>query len=74
MEKQRHEKSVVLSTTKAEDITLSEVETEIKCIIQLTSTMNMNVEVPITIYVDNVGAIWLSNNKEQPVKGQSMQT
>ena len=36
---------------------------EIKFIIQLLNTMNVNVETPITIYVDNVGAIWLSNNR-----------
>ena len=24
--------------------------------------MNIEVELPITVYVDNVGAIWLSNN------------
>ena len=32
-------------------------------IIQLMSTMNRKVKIPITIYVDNVGAIWLSNNR-----------
>ena len=56
-------RSVVLSNTEAEYIALSEVMKEIKFINQLLSTMNMNVEVPITIYVDNVGAIWLSNNR-----------
>ena len=56
-------RSVVLSTTEAEYIALSEVVKETKFIIQLMSTMNMNVEVPITIYVDNVDAIWLSNNR-----------
>ena len=56
-------RSVVLSTTEAEYIALFEVVKEIKFIIQLMSTMNMNVEIPITIYVDNVGAIWLSNNR-----------
>ena len=25
--------------------------------------MNITVELPITVYVDNVGAIWLSNNR-----------
>ena len=55
-------RSVVLSTTEAEYIALSEVVKEI-FIIQLLSTMNVNVEVPITIYVDNVVAIWLSNNR-----------
>ena len=56
-------RSVVLSTTEAEYIVSSEVVKEIKFIIQLLNTMNVNVEVSITIYVDNVGAIWLSNNR-----------
>ena len=55
--------SVVLSTTEAEYIVLSEVAKENKFIIQLMSTINLNVETPITIYVDNVGAIWLSHNR-----------
>ena len=32
-------------------------------IVQLLQTMNIEVELPITVYVDNVGAIWLSNNR-----------
>ena len=56
-------RSVVLSTTKAEYIALSEMVKEIRFIIQLMSTMNVNVKVPITIYVVNVGAIWLSKNR-----------
>ena len=66
-------RSVVLSTTEAEYIALSEVVKEIKLVIQLTSTMNMNVKTPIKIYVDNVGAIWYQIT-EQPVKEQSMYT
>ena len=54
---------VVLSTTEAEYIALSEVVKGIKLIIHLLKTMNVNVKMPITIYVDNVGAIWLSNNR-----------
>ena len=56
-------RSVVLSTTEAEYIALSEVVKEIKFIIQLMGTMNVNVEVPLTIFIDNVGAIWMSNNR-----------
>ena len=56
-------RSVVLSTTEAEYIALLGLVKEIKFIIQLMSTMNIHVELPITIYVDNVGAIWLSNNR-----------
>ena len=55
-------KSVVLSTTEAEYMALSEVVKEIKFIVQLLQTMNIEVELPITVHVDNVGAIWLSNN------------
>ena len=57
-------RSVGLSTTEAEYIVLSEVVKETKnIIIQLLSTMNVNVKVPITIHVDNVGAIWLSSSR-----------
>ena len=56
-------KSVVLSTTEAEYMALSEVVKELKFIVQLLQTMNMTVELPITVNVDNVGAIWLSNNR-----------
>ena len=54
--------SVVLSTTEAEYMAPSEVVKELKFIAQLLQTMNIEVELPITVHVDNVGAIWLSNN------------
>ena len=56
-------KSVVLSTTEAEYMALSEVVKELKFIVQLLQTMNIEVDLPITVHVDNVGAIWLSNNR-----------
>ena len=56
-------KSVVLSTTETEYMALSEVVKELKFIVQLLQTMNITVELPITVHVDNVGAIWLSNNR-----------
>ena len=55
-------KSVVLSTTEAEYMTLSEVVKELKFIVQLLQTMHIEVELPITVHIDNVGAMWLSNN------------
>ena len=42
---------------------LSEAVKELKFIVQLLQTMNIEVELPITVYVDNVGAIWLSNHR-----------
>ena len=56
-------KSVVLSTTEAEYIALSEVVKELKFIVQLLQTMNIEMELPITVHVDNAGAIWWSNNR-----------
>ena len=56
-------KSVVLSTTEAEYMALSEVVKELKFIVQLLQTMNIAVELPITEHVDNVVATWLSNNR-----------
>ena len=55
-------RSVVLSTTEAEYSALSQVVKDLKFIIQLLQTMKIQVEIPITVYVDNVGAMWLSNN------------
>ena len=46
-------KSVVLSTTKAEYMALSEVVKELKFIVQLLQTMKVEVELPITVHVDN---------------------
>jgi hypothetical protein len=59
----RGQKSVVLSTTEAEYVSLSEVVKEIKFILQLLDSMEIYVEMPIQVKVDNVGAIFLANNK-----------
>ena len=56
-------KSVVLSTTESEYMELSEVVKELKFIVQLLQTKNITVELPITVHMDNVGAILLSNNR-----------
>ena len=56
-------KSVVLSTTEAECMALSEAVKELKFMVQFLQRMSIEVELPITVYVDNVGAIWLSNNR-----------
>ena len=46
-----------------QSIWLSEVVKELKFIVQLLQTMNIETELPITVHVDHVGAIWLSNNR-----------
>ena len=64
-------KSVVLSTTEAEHVAVSEVVKEIKFLNQMLSSMEIKVPLPIKVQVDNVGAIWLANNSICQ-KGQSM--
>jgi hypothetical protein len=56
-------RSVVLSTTEAEYVAVSEVVKEISFIVQLLQTMDIEVELPVKVYVDNIGAIWLANNQ-----------
>ena len=51
-------KSVVLSTTEAEYVAVSEVVKEIKFLYQVLRSMEIKVPLPL----DNVGAIWLANN------------
>ena len=42
---------------------LSKVVKELKFIVQLQQTINVEAELPMTVHVDNVGAIWLPNNR-----------
>ena len=60
--KSKSMRSVVLSTTEAEYVAISEVVKEIKFIYQLLESMNVKVPLPIKVRVDNIGAIWLVNN------------
>ena len=55
-------KNVVLSTTEAEYVAVSEVVKEIKFLYLMLRSMEIKVPLPIKVQVDNVGAIWLANN------------
>ena len=61
--KSKSVKSGVLSTTEAECIVVSEVVKEIKFLYQLLISMGIKVPLPIKIKVDNMGAIWLADNR-----------
>ena len=60
--KSRGQKSVTLSSTEAEFVALSEAAKEIKFIVQVMESMGLQVELPIVVRADNVGAIGLSKN------------
>ena len=56
--KSRAQRSVVLSSTEAEYVALSEVVKEIKFVMQILQSIKIEVRTPITVHVDNVGAIF----------------
>jgi hypothetical protein len=60
--KSKSGKSVTLSSTEAEYYAMSELAKEIMFVKQILETLSIEVELPITIKVDNVGAMYLANN------------
>ena len=56
------QKHVVLSSSEAEYIALSEAVKEVKFIMQLLESMGFTVQYPVTVRVDNVGAIFMAEN------------
>jgi hypothetical protein len=61
--KSKGQRGVVLSSTEAEYVAVSEATREIKFIVQVLESINVKIEYPIIVHVDNVGAIFLANNK-----------
>ena len=60
--KSKSQKSVTLSSSEAEYVALSEAAKEIKFVYQLLQSIGIEIELPITVKVDNVGAIFMSEN------------
>ena len=55
-------KSVTLSSTEAEYVAASEIAKEAIFVKNILDSVGIKIELPITIRVDNVGAIYLANN------------
>ena len=58
----RAQKSVSLSSAESEWYALSEAAKEVKFIAQLLMSMDIPVQLPIVVKVDNIGAIFMSEN------------
>ena len=69
--KSKSMKSVVLSTTEAEYVAVSEVVKEIKFLYQMLRSMEVKVPLPIKVHVDDVGTIWWQTTAVCQ-RGQSM--
>ena len=54
--------SIILSSSEAKWLFLSEAVKEIMFVLQLLGAMKIKVQLPVTVLVDNVGAIFMSSN------------
>jgi hypothetical protein len=61
--KSKAQRNVTLSSTEAEYTAIAEVCKELLFIVQLMEFMHMKIALPIPVRVDNVGAIFMANNK-----------
>jgi len=60
--KSKAQRNVTLSSSEAEFVALSEAAKEIKLIVQVLLSIEIKVELPIIVHVDNVGAIFMAEN------------
>jgi len=60
--KSRSQKSVTLSSSEAEFVALSEAAKEVKFVVQVLQSIGIEVELPVIVRVDNVGAIFIAEN------------
>jgi len=61
--KSKGQKSVTLSSAEAEYVAMSEAVKEIRFAYQILVSMGFDVTLPIIVRVDNVGAIYMTENK-----------
>jgi hypothetical protein len=72
--KSKGQKSVTLSSTEAEYMAMSETAMEILYIAGLLTFMEIQVEYPIRVHVDNVGAIYLAEQATSSIRTKHIDT
>ena len=70
----RSQKSVALSSTEVEYYGISDVVTELLFIKSLLEFMGVKVQLPIIVRVDNIGAIYLSDNASSSTRTKHIDT
>jgi hypothetical protein len=60
--KSKQQQSVTLSSSEAEYVALSEAAKELKFVAQTLESIGIKAKYPITVFVDNVGAIFMAEN------------
>ena len=70
----RKQKSVSLSSSEAEFYACSEAVREIPFIAQILLFLGLKVKMPVDVKIDNVGAIFMSENKTSSGRSRHMDT
>ena len=58
----RSQKCTTLSSSEAEYVAIGEIIEEILYVVQIKEILKMEVTLPVVVQVDNIGAIYMSNN------------
>ncbi len=66
--KSRGQKHVILSSTEAEYVAVAEACADIMFTKRIMELLKVEVQRPVTVFCDNVGAIFLGNNAKQSVR------
>jgi hypothetical protein len=70
----KQQKSVALSSSEAEFVAISEAVKEVLFVIQLLESMGIEVELPVVVRVDNMGAIFMSENASSNTRTRHIDT
>jgi hypothetical protein len=72
MWRSKQQKTVALSSAEAEFVSVGELVKEISFVVQVLLSMGIAVEMPVVIYVDNMGAIFMSKNATSSTRTRHM--
>jgi hypothetical protein len=70
----KSQKGVILSSTEAEYVAMSEAVKEVKFIYYLLQDIGIEVKFPIIVKTDNVGAMFMAQNSSSGVRTQHVNT
>jgi hypothetical protein len=66
--KSKLQRVLALSSLEAEYYALSEAAKDVKFVVMILETIGIKVKLPITIYCDNVGAIFMVENATETAR------
>jgi hypothetical protein len=70
----KQQKSVALSSSEAEFVAASEAVKEIIFVLQVLESMNIQVKTPVVVRVDNMGAIFMTENSSSGTRTRHIDT